>query len=74
MLVAVELVAAVRAIRLRELTVPDAVGGGVVGSATALPAEMDDRDLTEDVRLAERMLDEIAAFGTDPGHDGAARH
>jgi len=41
-------------------------------ACTALPAEMDDRDLTEDVRLAGRLLDDLADFGADTGDDGAA--
>ncbi|MGS0688254.1 aromatic amino acid ammonia-lyase [Nakamurella sp. GG22] len=72
-LVAVELVAAVRAIRVRGLTVPDPLAAAWSFCAP-LPVDMEDRDLTGDVRLAERVLDEIAAFGSDPGHDGAARH
>ena len=71
-LVAVELVAAVRAIRLRGLPMPAPLAGAwqVCGE---LPAEMDDRDLTEDVRLAERLLDLLAPFGVDPGTIRAAR-
>jgi histidine ammonia-lyase len=71
-LVAVELVAAVRAIRVRGLTVPEPLTAAWSACA-ALPADMEDRDLTDDVRLAERMLDDLAGFGVDPGHDGAAR-
>jgi histidine ammonia-lyase len=68
-LVAVELVAAVRAIRLRGLPVPAPLSGAWQ-VCTELPTDMDDRDLTEDVRLAERLLDVLAPFGTDTGSAG----
>jgi histidine ammonia-lyase len=69
-LVAVELVAAVRAIRLRGLPVP--VGLEAVWRDCAdMPTDMADRDLTADVRLAERLLDVLAPFGVDTGDDGA---
>ena len=71
-LVAVEMVAAVRAIRVRGLTVPEPLAAAWSFCAP-LPIDMEDRDLTEDVRLAEQVLDDIAAFGADPGHDGTAR-
>jgi hypothetical protein len=67
-LVAVELVAAVRAVRLRKLAVPEPLTE-VWRACGTLPAEMDDRDLTEDVRTAESLLDLIAPFGGASGHD-----
>lgn len=45
--------------------------GDVWAACAALPAEMTDRDLTDDVRLAEGLLDVIAPFGADSGHDGS---
>ena len=67
-LVAVELVAAVRAIRLRGLTLPAPLAGAW-RVCDEMPTDMDDRDLTEDVRLAERLLDPLAPFGMDTGDD-----
>jgi histidine ammonia-lyase len=67
-LIAVELVAATRAIRLRELPVPDPLSE-VWRVCTGLPGEMNDRDLTDDVREAEALLDLIAPFGAAAGHD-----
>ena len=67
-LVAVELVAAVRAVRRRELPLPPPLAGAWQVCAE-LPTEMFDRDLTEDVRLAQRLLDLLAPFGMDPGDD-----
>jgi len=69
-LVAVELVAAVRAVRLRKLALPEPLSE-VWRACGTLPAEMDDRDLTEDVRDAESLLDLIAPFGGASGHDTA---
>ncbi len=67
-LIAVELVAAVRAIRLRDLPMPVPLAGAWQ-VCDKLPTEMADRDLTEDVRLAERLLDRLGPFGLDPGDD-----
>jgi histidine ammonia-lyase len=67
-LVAVELVAAARALRLRRLSVPDPLAQ-VWRLCGRLPAEMNDRDLTDDVRGAESLLDLIAPFGEAAGHD-----
>jgi histidine ammonia-lyase len=67
-LVAVELVAATRALRLRELPVPEPLSQ-VWRICARLPAEMNDRDLTDDVRDAEALLAEIAPFGASAGHD-----
>ena len=67
-LVAVELVAAARAIRLRRLSVPDPLAQ-VWRLCDRLSAEMNDRDLTDDVRDAESLLAEIAPFGESAGHD-----
>jgi histidine ammonia-lyase len=67
-LVAVELVAATRALRLRELPVPEPLSE-VWRICARLPAEMNDRDLTDDVHDAEAVLEEIAPFGASAGHD-----
>jgi len=67
-LVAVELVAAARALRLRRLSVPDPLAP-VWQLCDRLPAEMNDRDLTDDVRTAESLLEEIAPFGDSARHD-----
>ncbi len=67
--VAVELVAATRAIRLRGLTPPAALEPAWSVCAR-LPATMVDRDLTVDVELAQALLDDIAPFGADSGTMG----
>jgi histidine ammonia-lyase len=67
-LVAVELVAATRAVRLRALPVPEPLAE-VWRVCERLPADMNDRDLTDDVRDAEALLDLIAPFGAAAGHD-----
>jgi len=67
-LVAVELVAATRALRLRELSVPEPLSQ-VWRICARLPAEMNDRDLTGDLHDAEALLAEIAPFGASAGHD-----
>ena len=67
-LVAVELVAATRAVRLRNLDLPAPLAA-VWAACSTLPAETRDRDLTDDVRLAEGLLEELAPFGRTPGKD-----
>ncbi len=57
--VAVELVAAVRAIRIRGLTAAGRPAPVWACLGAARP-DLIDRDLTEDVRLAEQLLDVIA--------------
>ncbi len=69
MVVAVELVAATRAIRLRGLTPPAALEPAWSVCAR-LPATMVDRDLSVDVELAQALLDDIAPFGADSGTMG----
>ena len=69
MLVAVELVAAVRALRMRPVVPPVALEGVWQVCAT-LPGATEDRDLSEDVRLAEQLLDVIAPFVAGTGDDG----
>ncbi len=68
-LVAVELVAAVRALRMRRVLPPVALDEVWQACAT-LPGATKDRDLSEDVRLAEQLLDVIAPFATGTGDDG----
>jgi len=68
-LVAVELVAAVRALRIRRVVPPVALDG-VWRTCATLPGATKDRDLSEDVRLAEQLLDVIAPFATGTRHDG----
>ena len=68
-LVAVELVAAVRALRIRRVVPPVALVG-VWRTCATLPGATKDRDLSEDVRLAEQLLDVIAPFATGTRHDG----
>ena len=68
-LVGVELVAAVRALRIRRV-VPPAALDAVWQTCATLPGATKDRDLSEDVRLAEQLLDVIAPFATRTGHDG----
>ncbi|MEP6559516.1 MAG: aromatic amino acid lyase [Nakamurella sp.] len=65
-LIAVELVAAIRAIRIRALRLPaELLPGWAI--CDSLPTELVDRDLTDDVALAESLLDRLAPFGTDAG-------
>lgn len=66
--VAVELVAAVRAIRLRELSLPQPLLEAYQRCA-GLSADMADRDLSGDVQLAEQLLDAIAPYGADVHDD-----
>jgi histidine ammonia-lyase len=70
-LLAVELVAAVRAIRIRGLQLPAALHP-VWAVCDSLPAELSDRDLTADVQLAEQLLDLIAPYGADITTEPAA--
>ncbi|MET0964948.1 MAG: aromatic amino acid lyase [Nakamurella sp.] len=70
-LVAVELVAAVRAIRIRGLQLPAALDS-VWAVCDSLPAELSDRDLTGDVQLAEQLLELIAPHGADITAEPAA--
>jgi histidine ammonia-lyase len=63
-LLAVELVAAIRAIRIRGLQLPAALQP-VWAICDSLSAELADRDLTGDVQLAEQLLDRIAPYGGD---------
>jgi histidine ammonia-lyase len=63
-LLAVELVAAIRAIRIRGLQLPAALQP-VWAICDSLSAELADRDLTGDVQLAEQLLDRIAWYGGD---------
>jgi len=55
-----ELVAAVRAVRLRGLAVPDVGWGAVLRACGDLPADAADRDLTADLALAGHLLPELA--------------
>jgi len=59
-----ELVAAVRALRLRALPVPDVGWGAVLRACGALSADAADRDLTGDLAVAERLLPELARLAT----------
>jgi|GEM_PF-327576 len=68
-LVAVELVAAVRALRMRR-GVPPVALEGVWQVCATLPGATEDRDLSEDVRLAEQLLDVLAPFVAGTGDDG----
>ena len=58
---ACELVAAVRALRMRDVAAPDAGWGAVLAACAELPAGLADRDLTGDVTLAETLLPALAA-------------
>ncbi|WP_196073225.1 aromatic amino acid lyase [Nakamurella alba] len=58
-LLAAELVAAVRAHRMRAASVTGPVGE-LLEVCAALPAATEDRDLTEDLRIAEELLPSIA--------------
>ena len=69
-LVAVELLAATRALRLRRLSVPEELAAAWQ-VCLRLPADVDDRDLTDDVGLAESLLDLLAPVGEAAGHDGS---
>lgn len=65
-----ELVAAVRAIRLKGGTLPDALSE--VGSAVeVLSAEMEDRDLTADIAAAELLLDDVVRVVSSRGRDAS---
>ncbi len=66
--VAAEAVAAVRAIRLRAGVVPGALQP-VWQLCAALPAEMTDRDLTDDLRIAGELLPRLARFSAAAGDD-----
>jgi histidine ammonia-lyase len=66
--VAVELVAAVRAIRIRRLPVPEPLARAWA-ACSRLPGQTRDRDLTVDLRHAENLLDVIAPIGRAAGND-----
>ena len=68
-LVAVELVAAVRALRMRRVVPPVALEG-VWQVCGTMSGASKDRDLSEDVRLAEQLLDVLAPFVAGTGDDG----
>ncbi len=70
-LVAVELVAAVRAIRLRGLPVPSSARRRLAGLRRNCRPRCTTGISPEDVRLAERLLDLLAPFGLDTGDDQA---
>jgi histidine ammonia-lyase len=57
---ACELVAAVRALRMRGAAAPDTGWGAVLAACGELPAGFADRDLTAEVALAERLLPVLA--------------
>ena len=61
---ACELVAAVRALRMRGVAVPDEGWGAVLAACADLPAGFTDRDLTGDVAAAEGLLPAIATIAT----------
>lgn len=69
--VAVELVAAVRAIRIRRLPVPEPLARAWQ-ECSVLPGQTLDRDLTMDVRQAEQVLDVLAPIGHVAGHHEGA--
>lgn len=50
--------------------VPPVALDGLWRACATLPGATKDRDLSEDVRLAEQLLDVIAPFATWTGHDG----
>jgi histidine ammonia-lyase len=62
---AAELVAAVRALRMRGGAVPDTGWGAVLAACAELPAGVADRDLTGDVATAETLLPALAAIAVD---------
>ena len=68
--VAVELVAAVRSLRLQRKTAPLALQP-VWRLCQDLPAEMADRDLTADLRIAGELLPRLTTFAAVAGDDGA---
>ena len=70
-LVAIELVAAVRAVRGRGLAVPEAMTQAWQ-RCTELPVETADRDLSGDVELAEELLTDLARFGRRAAADAQA--
>jgi len=57
---ACELVASVRALRLRGVAVPATGWGAALAACAELPAQVADRDLTGDVALAEGLLPALA--------------
>jgi histidine ammonia-lyase len=57
---ATELVAAVRALRMRDVPVPGTGWGAVLAECAQLPAGFADRDLTGDVEAAETLLPALA--------------
>jgi histidine ammonia-lyase len=57
---ATELVAAVRALRMRDVPVPGSGWGAVLAACAELPAGFADRDLTGDVEVAETLLPRLA--------------
>ncbi len=68
--VAAELVAAVRAIRIRTAALPAALQG-VWEQCRVLTGDLVDRDVSEDLRLAELLLPGLAHFGRAAGNDEA---
>lgn len=56
-----ELVAAVRAVRMRGIAVPSSGWGAAFAAAASLPADLADRDLTGDVEQAVALLPALAA-------------
>ncbi len=69
---ATELVAAVRAVRLRGLPVPDGGWGEVVRAAAGLDPATADRDLSADVERASGLLPGLAQLGSSTGRSSSA--
>ena len=67
---AVELVAAVRSVRMRRIIMPVALRP-VWELCGLLPVDLADRDLTDDLQLAEEILPRLAAFAGTSGDDEA---
>ena len=61
-MLAVELVCAVRALRLRGTTVTGRLGE-VLGLCAVLPADLGDHDVLPDLDAAEALVGDLAAYG-----------
>ncbi len=68
-----ELVAAVRAVRLRTLATPDDGWGAVLAVCAELPDDVRDRDLTDDLALAQTLLPALATVAALAGRPDAGR-
>ncbi len=69
---AAELVAAVRAVRMTGMPIPDQGWGAAMRLCADLPADLGDRDLTSDVARAQELLPALADVAVEAGRAGQA--